>query len=470
MVEGQSPVWRVALTFSRALHSATTRLAAPALLILCVVSLLTTVSCHSSRSGNGSEPVTLTFVGWGPASVTESETARAVLADFSRKTGIQVRYIAGPESMTDRLQLYLHWLEKKSPTPDVYYMDVVWPGLLADYMIDLKPSLEKESHALWPAAVQNHTVNGKLVAMPYNVEVGVLHYRTDLLKKYGYSHPPETWDELAKMAATIQAGERAAGNQNFWGFVWQGAAYEGLTCNALEWQSSSGGGKLIEDDGTISVNNPQTIKSLSRARSWVGTISPPSVLAFMETDSRNVWDSGNAAFRRDWVWRGSPAGTRPRNRVNGMFSMSLLPSGGASPASVLGGQSLAVSKYSDHPREAVELVRYLTSRDTQLELWRDESMLPAIREFYEDPGYLAQRPDLDGIRQLLTGGTVARPSTVTGRHYDEVSRAYFTAVHSVLAGESSAEKAMANLESELVKITGLRTGRPNSLKPAAPSP
>lgn len=443
---------------------------APVLLLLWGLCVLATVSCHSSLSGNASEPVTLTFVGWGPASVTESETARAVLANFSRKTGIQVRYIAGPESMTDRLQLYLHWLEKKSPTPDVFYMDVVWPGLLADYMVDLKPLLEKESQALWPAAVQNHTVNGRLVAMPYNVEVGVLHYRTDLLKKYGYTRPPETWDDLAKMAAKIQAGERAAGNRDFWGLVWQGAPYEGLTCNALEWQASSGGGKIIEDDGTISVNNPQTIKAMKMARSWIGTISPPSVLAFMETDGRNVWDSGNAAFRRDWVWRGSPSGTHPRNRADGVYSMAPLPSGGAFSASVLGGQSLAVSKYSEHPREAVELVRYLTSRDTQLELWRHESMLPALREFYEDPEYLAQRPGLAGIRPWLTSGTIARPSTVTGKNYDGVSRAYFTAVHSVLTGETSAEQAMANLESELVKITGFKTGKPNPPKSAAPSP
>lgn len=431
-------------------------------MFFCGLCLFTVLSCNSSPSGSATRPVTLTFVGWGPASVTESETARGVIAEFSRKTGIQVRYIAGPESMTDRLQLYLHWLEKKSPTPDVYYVDIVWPSLLADEMIDLKPYLEKETQALWPASVEDHTVNGKLVAMPYNVEVGVLHYRTDLLKKYGYRHPPETWDELAKMAAKIQAGERAAGNKNFWGFVWQGAAYEGLTCDALEWEASSGGGKMIEDDGTITVNNPQTIKALKMAKSWIGTISPPSEVAFLENDSRNVWDEGNAAFRRDWVWRGSPAGKAPRNRVAGLFNISHLPTGtGGYSASILGGQSLAVSKYSEHPREAIELVRYLTTRDTQLELWRQESMLPAIREFYEDPQYLALRPDLQEMKDLLTGGTIARPSTVTGKHYDEVSHAYFTAVHSVLTGETTAEQAMANLELELVRITGFKTGKPN---------
>ena len=440
-------------------------------LFVSALCLLTMGSCNSNPSGSATQPVTITFVGWGPASVNESETARAVIADFSQKTGIQVRYAAGPESMTDRLQLYLRWLEKKSPTPDVYYVDIVWPGLLADDMIDLNPSLGNQTQALWPSAVQNHTVNGKLVAMPYNVEVGVLHYRTDLLRKYGYTHPPQTWDELAKMAARIQAGERAAGNKDFWGFVWQGAAYEGLTCDALEWQASMGGGKIIEDDGTISVNNPQTIKALKMAKSWIGTISPPSSIVFMETDSRNIWDAGNAAFRRDWVWRGSPASRPPESRVAGKFSSSLIPSGGVRSASALGGQSLAVSKYSQHPREAIELIRYLTSRETQLGLWRRESMLPAIREFYEDPKYLEVRPDLKEMKPLLTGGTIARPSAITGKHYDEVSRAYFTAVHSVLTGETTAELSMANLESELVKITGFKTGKPKAApNSAATSP
>jgi trehalose/maltose transport system substrate-binding protein len=46
-----------------------------------------------------------------------------------------------------------------------------------------------------------------------------LFYRVDLLRQYGYRAPPKTWDELERMAARIQAGERATGSQDFWGFV-----------------------------------------------------------------------------------------------------------------------------------------------------------------------------------------------------------------------------------------------------------
>jgi trehalose/maltose transport system substrate-binding protein len=208
------------------------------------------------------------------------------------------------------------------------------------------------------------------------------------------------------------------------------------------------------------------VKALKTAKSWVGSISPPSTLAFREDDSRNIWDSGNAAFRRDWVWRGNPPGEAEATLVQGKFNTALLPSGGAGHASALGGQSLAVSKYSEHPKEAAELVRYLTKREIQMWLWQKGSMLPALSEFYQDPKYLASRPELQRLKDIIREGATARPSTISGKHYEEVSRAYYSAVHSALTGEMAPEEAMANLEAELVKITGFKPGKPKQgIKP-----
>ena len=55
------------------------------------------------------------------------------------------------------------------------------------------------------------------------------------------------------MAKKIQDGEQKT-NPNFAGFVFQGNAYEGLTCNALEWIASAGGGHFI-DNGKVTINN-----------------------------------------------------------------------------------------------------------------------------------------------------------------------------------------------------------------------
>jgi len=421
--------------------------------------LLLPGGCKNRSTNNPSSPPVITFIGWGPATQRELSMDPSIFEQFTQKTGIHVDFISGPESMTERLELYHRYLAAKSSTPDVYYIDVVWPALLSNEMVDLNQYFAKESADQLDSLLKNDTVNGRLSALPFNTELGVLYYRSDLLQKYGYKNPPATWDELEKMAARIQAGERAAGHKDFWGYVWQGASYEGLTCNALEWQMSYGGGRIIEPDGSITVDNPHTVAALQRARRWIGTISPPSVVAFKEQDSRNVLHAGNAAFARDWLWR-QFSGESLLPNPQEMIGITLLPAGPAGRASTLGGQSLSVSKYSKHPEDAVALLRYLTSHDEQLILWEKHAMMPTRREFYSNPDYLQHRPGIAQLWKDLSTVAVARPSTVSGEHYDEVSRLYFSAVHAILAGEVEPEKSLADLQHKLEMITGKKPGSP----------
>src|ERR1700753_2031994 len=160
-----------------------------------------------------------------------------------------------PETAQSQLDLSRKLLRGGRPTPDVFGIDVIWPGMLADDLIDLKPYFASELAALDPELVAGFTVHGKVVALPYHADFGVLAYRTDLLREYGYPRPPKTWDELEEMSARIQAGERAKGNADFWGYVWQGASGEGLTCNALEWQVSDGGGHIIGTHKSVNGHN-----------------------------------------------------------------------------------------------------------------------------------------------------------------------------------------------------------------------
>ena len=404
------------------------------------------------------EPVTLTLLEeWSDKRF--SEARQQELQQFTQETGIRVSLLPSPDSARQRLVLWRELLGTGASGPDVYGIDVIWPGMLSEYFLDLKPHFANDVSLQFPAIASGYLVDNKLVAVAYRADIGLLYYRTDLLRQYGYPDPPKTWDELQSMAARIQAGERAKGKKQFWGFVWQGAADEGLTCNALEWQAAEGGGRIIEQNKSISVNNPQAIRAWQRAAHWVGSISPPGVVGYREWDSLNVWVAGDAAFMRNWpsAYADSRAAGSP---VRNNFDIALLPGGKAGRVGTLGGWGLAVSRFSPHPREALELIRYLTRRDVQEQRYRVLSQPPTLPELYNLPDVLEANPHFYLLSQAFRTGIVSRPSDVAGKKYQEVTDAYIQAVHSVLTGEKSAPEAAATLENELVRTTGFKKGPP----------
>jgi trehalose/maltose transport system substrate-binding protein len=423
--------------------------------------VLLSLLLESCSRPSANKPVTLTLLDWQYTGETFAKEYEQEFQQFTKETGIQLRFLPSQETPQQRLVMLRRLLSTSPSSLDVYGIDVVWPQILSEYSVDLNPHFANELPAVFPLLTANDTVDGKLVAMPYRADLGLLFYRTDLLQQYGFRGPPETWDELETMAARIQEGERAKGNKSFWGFVWQGAAAECLTCNALEWQASEGGGRIIERDKTISVNNPRTIRAWQRAAHWVGSISPPSVVAYKEWDGTNVWAAGNAAFMRNWP-QASVQSRAAASTIRDKFNVTLLPAGKAGRAGTLGGTSLAVSRFSAHPREALQLVRYLCSDPVQVRRSRSIAVPPTRQQLYQRPEVLEVNPYFAPLGQAFrTDAVVLRPSDVARNNYEAVTEAYIRTVHSVLTGKQSAPGAAAALEKELIGITGFKTGPPS---------
>jgi trehalose/maltose transport system substrate-binding protein len=398
-------------------------------------------------------PVSLVILDILPAeNRAYAEWARQALEGFTRETGIVVERQLAPPFADEQFALQRRILEARGSTPDVFVVDAVAPGTLADHLLDLSTQFERERDRHFPGLLANKVVRGRLVAIPYHANVGLLLYRTDLLQRYGFTHPPATWDELSAMAAAIQKGERARGRVDFWGFVWQGAPYEGLTCNALEWQASEGGGRILEDDGAISVNNPRARRAWARAASWIGTISPPEVIGFREIDAEGVWLDGRAAFLRSWPV--SALANWDEGPLRGRFDIAPVPGGAGGRAGTLGENALAVSRHSAHTAEAVSLLKYLSRADVQRDRSRATSIPPTMADVYDDPAVLGARPYYPRLRDVFLAGIVSRPSSAAGAKYAAVSRSYFRAVHSVLTREKTPEAAGTALERELAWITG----------------
>lgn len=396
------------------------------------------------------EQVTVRFVG----ATTPRDHDTQSQAYCEEQTGVKIELINGPESATDRLAQYLQFFGAQSPDIDLVQIDVIWPGILAEHLVDMNQYItEDEKATYFQRIISNNTVDGALVGIPWYTDAGLLYYRTDLLEKYGYTAPPATWAELEEMAAKIQEGERAA-NADFWGYTWQGNVYEGLTCDALEWQVSWGGGEIVEADGTISINNPQAAAAFDMAAGWVGTISPPGVVSYQEEDARGVWQGGNAAFMRNWPYAYS-LGNADDSVIKDKFAVVPLPKGegpDARNADTLGGWQMAVSKYSAHPDEAAAVAVCLAGRESQKIRATVGSLLPTIGDLYTDADVLEANPFFGQLFDVFNGGAVARPSTVTSDKYNEVSTIYFTEVNKVLTGAQTGAEAVAEIEAQLQDI------------------
>ena len=375
---------------------------------------------------------------------------------WARRSGNTVQVLPAPERSDERYLSYLDRLDRREPGADVLQIDTIWPGALAPHLVDLKPSVPAEIlGAHLPSIVANNTVEDRLVALPWFTDVGLLYYRRDLLERHGVP-VPETWGQLGEAALAVQSAGRAAGNAELWGYVFQGGAYEGLTCNGLEWVSAYGG-TLLDAEGGIAVNDPRAAFALGQVAAWVGTVVPPRVTRFNEEDARRTFQLGNAVFMRNWpyAWALLNAADSP---VRDKVGVAPLPKGGVDGrhSAVLGGWQLAVSRYSAVQPEAIDLVLHLTGRAEQKRRAVRGAFAPTIAALYDDPEVLAANPFFRDLGPALANA-VARPAVRTGPRYAHLSTLFWGAAHATLLGQGSASDNLAALEDRL-RLLQLRAG------------
>ncbi len=386
----------------------------------------------------------ITFVGDSVGGLHKRDLALA--KQFKKDTGITVNVVPHPQASDASFAQLARNFSSKSSSFDVMMIDVVWPGAFAPYLVDLKPKLGKASKGHVAGIVKNDTVKGKLVAMPWFGDYGILYYRTDLLRKYGYSAPPKTWSQLFAMAKKIQAGEKKS-NDAFSGFVFQGNAYEGLTCDALEWIASAGGGHMI-DNGKVTIDNKNARQILDAFRTNLAAISPKDVTTYQEDQTANAFVAGNAAFARNWPYMYSIAAAAD-SKVKGKFSVTVLPHGakGGSVGTV-GGWQLAVSKYSKHKDAAIEFVRYATSAAVEKYNAIAWTLVPTRPAVAADKAVVKVNPYLKPA--IAKVARVTRP-TILGAKYNSGSKVIYQGINTILRGTPSS-KVLPSIKSKLQRL------------------
>jgi len=425
--------------------------------------LLVILAAWLPLSGLGSVPAeakTITFSVGGGA--VEFDFWEKLMRDFRAETGIDVELMRKPMDTGLHRQGLIVPLSTRKSDPDVFLLDVAWLAQFAasGWLAPLGPYLAKDGcvdrSAFFPHILAlADTYEGNLVALPVFIDGGLLYYRTDLLRKYGLGGPPRTLDDLLRYAKKVQKGERG-GNPGFFGFVWQGAQYEGLICDFLEFAGKDG--SFSVKDGIVSVDTPGNRKALRFMHDLIHRhgVSPPSTYTEMkEEEVRRFFQGGNALFERNWPYafalheaEGSP--------VRGKTAIAPVPS--FSPGrgvSTLGGWHVGISRFSDAKKESYRLLCFLTSYEVQKKMALHLGWNPGRMDVYDDSEILERIPH---FRKRRTAFENARPRPIVP-YYTQLSEILQRHLNAALSGKSPPGEALATAQKQMEAIVSRYHGK-----------
>jgi len=405
------------------------------------------LSCLALACGGSDDEGTLLRISGSAVGAEGEILERQIVRYQAGNPGVRVEIQSTPDDASQRHQLYVQWLNARVGTPDVLQLDVVWtPEFAAAGWILPLDRYSPARRDFFPASLEANAWQGRLYAVPWFMDVGMLYWRTDLLAR-----PPVTLDELTVGARRITSGS---------GFVWQGARYEGLVTVFLEVLGGYGG-KILGPGHEVLVDSPEGVRALAWLRDLIRQgISPQEVLTWHEEETRFAFQNGQAVFLRNWPYA-APLLAEPGSRVAGRFSIAPMPAApGGAPTAALGGGQLAINAHSRFPDAAWRLMAYLTAPEQMLERAEAVGQYPARRSVWSSPRLAAalQVPPDQVLR--IVESAAARPATPIWTELSDVLQIW---LHRSLADQAEPEAALHEAAREMERVierSGLRKGIP----------
>lgn len=402
--------------------------------------------------GSNKHETVLTFS--GSALGAEGTLVAKQLKRFMQlNPGIRVELQRTPDDASQRHQLYVQWLNARVGNPSILQLDVVWTPefAAAGWVLPLDKYSPAKSE-FFPATIAANTWAGKLYALPWFADVGLLYRRTDLVPR-----EPQTLEELV---ADAQRAKAQRGGPRY-GLVFQGARYEGLITGFVEYLGAFGG-RIIDDTGEVVVNRPEAVRALEFMRDelYKWNVVPLDVLTWHEEEARFAFQNANAVFMRNWPYAVGAMSDTAQSKVIGKFAVSPMPKSATAPnghsTAALGGAQLAINAYTEFPDAAYKLIAYLTAPEQMLERAQAVGQYPTRSGLYDDARLRgAINIPLESARRAIESAT-PRPVTPI---YNELSEILQIEVSRALVRQAEPKQALDEAAARinaLIERTGMR--------------
>ncbi len=419
-----------------------------------MVALGVSVAGASASSPHSSSPPGTAMSGhitwWSsPISVGNLDLRTAWIKAFEKQyPKIKVTLEAAPTN-TDTNRSTLETQISGGAGPDVFMGDVIWPAQFAAHglAVPLSKYLPKSYFAGFaPGLVAGATYKGQVYGAPLFEDQGFLYYRKDLLRK-DHLKVPTTWAQLASEAKTI-----VKKGQTKEGYVFQGADYEGATCNFMEYFADAGGSVLnSKGTGLAPSFKAAATKALGQEVAFIKSgVSPKAESTYQEANAMNDFQNGTAAFMRNWDYGYSTANSTG-SKVIGKVGVAPLPSfkGGAGYSNI-GGWNMYINPHSKNIAADLTFIKWLTGKQGQL---------------IESTGHFSEIPTLSAVRNMAkvkNGNAVLKivpktklvPRPAQTPKYASVSQAIYQNVSAALAGTKSVSAAVSSMASGISSALG----------------
>ncbi|MFN2491002.1 MAG: ABC transporter substrate-binding protein [Actinomycetota bacterium] len=336
---------------------------------------------------------------------------------------------------------------------DVIGADVIWPAQFAanGWIEPLGDRFTKEmQQEFLDSTIETSTYQGEIYGVPWYSDAGILYYRKDLLDKNNIE-APTTWEQLFEAAKQVVDKEGIP-----YGYVYQGAEYEGGVCNQCEYIWNAGGDILDPSDpAKIVLDGAGGLEGYETARMTVESgAAPLAVATYKETESLTAFIQGDAVFHRNWPYGyataigGKAAGSELKPEWVGVAQLPVVNEGDKSYAT-LGGWDLCINAASDKKDESWEFIQWMIRPEIQKLFAIDVGYIAGRKSLFEDKEVLKKQPIMDLGRASFES---TRPRPSVNPFYSDMSLEMAQAFNDTVKGARSPQSAVSGLQGQLQRI------------------
>ncbi len=358
--------------------------------LLCAVCLILAGCRSASRVDH------LTY--WCATNTFEIEFARQIVAEWNQDTTrLPVRFQPVPSGLSTE-EVILAAIVGKT-TPDIY--SNIWPGVVEQYReagailpLSQFPDHDSVSTARFPPELIEgfRSPDSHFYHFPWKGNPLMMFYNKGLLEDAGIEKIPTTFEEFMAIAPRVVVDLDGDGHPDRWLLdphiipEWWQRFFDFYAFSIASTQ-----GKTLITDGKANLDRPESYQVMNFFRwNFSRGYFPRSI--FQE----DIFLKGQLAFHVTGPWMVAYVERYKYPNFEYGITPLLVPEGITGPVYTYGDpKSIVIFSTTQHPQEAWEFVKFMTSRMNDLRLLEITSQLPLRKDLTSDPlyrDYFAEHP------------------------------------------------------------------------------